>query len=50
MVVKFLSGSEQSDSCDDKDNVNYDSDMQHGTWTKVGAERPFFFHLMVNLV
>jgi hypothetical protein len=48
MVVKFLSGSEQSDSSDDED-VNDDSDMQHVTWTKVGAERPPF-HLVVNLV
>jgi hypothetical protein len=39
MVVKFLSGSEQSDSSDDED-VNDDSDMQQGTWTKVGAECP----------
>jgi hypothetical protein len=31
MVVKFLSGSKQSDSYDDKDNINDDSDMQHGT-------------------
>jgi hypothetical protein len=38
MVVKFLSGSKHSDSSDDEHNVNYDSDMQHGTWTKVGAE------------
>jgi hypothetical protein len=38
MVVKFLSDSKQIDSFDDKDNVNDDSDMQHGTWTKVGAE------------
>jgi hypothetical protein len=37
MVVKVLSGSEQSDSSDDKD-VNDDSGMQHGTCTKVGAE------------
>jgi hypothetical protein len=42
MVVKFLSGSKQSDSSDDKDNVNYDSDIQHGTWTKVGTEWPHF--------
>jgi hypothetical protein len=42
MVVKFLSDSEQSDSSDDKDNVNDDSDMQHGTWTKTGAEQPHF--------
>jgi hypothetical protein len=41
-VVKFLPDSEQSDSSDDEDNVNDDSDMQHGTWTKVGAERPHF--------
>jgi hypothetical protein len=34
MVVKFLSGSEQRDSSDDEDNVNDESDMQHGTWTK----------------
>jgi hypothetical protein len=39
MVVKFLSDSEQTDSSDDEDNVNDDNDMQHGTWTKVGAER-----------
>jgi hypothetical protein len=38
MVVKLLSDSEQSDRYDDEDNVNYDSDMQHGTWTKVGTE------------
>jgi hypothetical protein len=42
MVVKFLFDSEQNDSSDDKDNVNDDSDMQHETWTKVGAERPCF--------
>jgi hypothetical protein len=42
MVVKFLSDSEQSDSCDDEDNANDDSDMQHETWTKVGAEQPRF--------
>jgi hypothetical protein len=35
MVVKFLSG---SDSCDDEDNINDGSDMQHGTWAKVGAQ------------
>jgi hypothetical protein len=49
MVVKFLSGSEQSDSSDDEDNVNDDSDMQHETWTKVGAEHPVF-HFVINLV
>jgi hypothetical protein len=37
MVVKVLSDNEQSDSSDDED-VNDDSGMQHGTWTKVGAE------------
>jgi hypothetical protein len=42
MVMEFLSGSEQSDSSDDEDDVNDDSDMQHGTWAKVGAERPRF--------
>jgi hypothetical protein len=31
MVMKFLSDSGQSDSSDDEDNVNDDSDMQHGT-------------------
>jgi hypothetical protein len=35
MVVKFSSGSKQSDSSDDEDNVNDDSDMQHETQTKV---------------
>jgi hypothetical protein len=30
MVVKFLS--------DDEDNVNDDNDVQHETWTKLGAE------------
>jgi hypothetical protein len=39
---KFLSGSKHSDSFDDNNNVNDDSDMQHGTWTKVGAEWPHF--------
>lgn len=38
MVVKFLSGREQSDSTDDKYNISGDSDMQHGTWSKVGAQ------------
>jgi hypothetical protein len=42
MVVKFLSGSKRSDSSDDKDNVNYDSHMQHGTRPEVGAEQPRF--------
>jgi hypothetical protein len=42
MVVKFLFGSEQSDSSDDEDNVNDDSDMQHRTWTKVRAKQPHF--------
>jgi hypothetical protein len=42
MVVKFLSDSKQSDNSDDEDNVNDDSDMQHETWTKVGAELPHF--------
>jgi hypothetical protein len=42
MVVKSLSDSKQSDSSDDKDNANDDNDMQHGTWTKVRAERPRF--------
>jgi hypothetical protein len=42
MVVKPLSGSEQSNSSGDKDYVNAGSDMKHGTWTKVGAERPHF--------
>jgi hypothetical protein len=37
MVVKFLSGSEQSDSSDDEDNANDDSDMQHETMTKVAS-------------
>jgi hypothetical protein len=37
-VVKFLSDSKQSDSSDDEEDVNDDSNMQHGTWTKVGAE------------
>jgi hypothetical protein len=41
-VVKFLSGTEQSDNSDDKDNVNYDSDMQHGTWTRKGLSNPNF--------
>jgi hypothetical protein len=41
-VVKFLSSSKQSDISGDKGNVNDDSDMQHGTWTKVGAERLYF--------
>jgi hypothetical protein len=41
MVVRVLSGSEQSDSSDDE-AVNDDCGMQHGTWTKVGAERPQF--------
>jgi hypothetical protein len=38
VVVTFLSDSEQSDSSEDEDNVDNDSGMQHGTWTKVGAE------------
>jgi hypothetical protein len=38
MVVKFLSGGKQCDSYDDEDSVNYDSNMKHGTWTKVQAE------------
>jgi hypothetical protein len=42
MIVTFLSSSKQSDSSDD-------SDMQHGTWTKVAAEQPLF-HLVINLV
>jgi hypothetical protein len=42
MVVKFLSHSKQSDSSDDEDNVNDDSDVQHETWTKVGADQPHF--------
>jgi hypothetical protein len=42
MVVKFLSDSEQSDNSVDEDNVNDDNDMQHETWTKVGAELPRF--------
>jgi hypothetical protein len=29
MIVTFLSGSKQSDSSDDKYNVNDDNDMQH---------------------
>jgi hypothetical protein len=36
--VTFLSGSKQRDSSYDEDNVYDDSDMQHGTWKKVGAE------------
>jgi hypothetical protein len=39
MIVIWLSDSETSDSSDDDDNVNDDSDMQNGTWTKLGAER-----------
>jgi hypothetical protein len=42
MVFKFLSGNKQSDSYDDKHNVNDDSDMQHETWTKVGAKQSHF--------
>jgi hypothetical protein len=38
VVVKFLSGKEKGDSSYDEDNVNHDTDMQHGAWTKVGAE------------
>jgi hypothetical protein len=41
-VVKFLSCSKQIDNSNDEDNVNDDSDMQHGTRTKVGAERHHF--------
>jgi hypothetical protein len=39
VIVIWLSDCEQNDSCDDDDNVNDDSDMQNGTWTKLGAER-----------
>jgi hypothetical protein len=42
MVVKFLSGSEWSNSSDDEDTGNYDSDIQHQTQTAVGAERQNF--------
>jgi hypothetical protein len=42
VVVKFLCVNEWSDSCGEKDNVSDDRDMQHGTWTKAGAEQPHF--------
>jgi hypothetical protein len=50
MVVKFLSDSGQSDSSDDEDNVSDYTDMQHGTWTKEGAESDPVFNLVVHMV
>jgi hypothetical protein len=38
--VGMTSGSEQRENSDDEDNANNSSDMQHNTWTWVGAERP----------
>jgi hypothetical protein len=40
-----LSGSKQSDSSEEEDNINADNDMQHGTWTKASAEH---LHLLFN--
>lgn len=36
-IVKFVSDSKHSYSSDDEDTADGDSDMQHGTWKKVGA-------------
>jgi hypothetical protein len=36
------SGSEQRANSDDEDIADDNSDMQHVTWTRVGAERPCF--------
>jgi hypothetical protein len=49
VVMKVFSGSEQSDSSDDDEDVNNDIVMQHGTWANVGAS-DCIFYLVVNLV
>jgi hypothetical protein len=40
--VDISSGSEQRENSDDEGNANDISDMQHDTWTSVGAERQHF--------
>jgi hypothetical protein len=53
VIVIWLSDSEESDSSDDDDNVNDDSEMRNGTWTKLGAERlryPFSGKTGLNVV
>jgi hypothetical protein len=40
--VKISSHGEQSVSSDEEENVSDKSSMQHGIWTKSGAERPRF--------
>jgi hypothetical protein len=40
--VKILSCGEETVSSDEKENVNDNSSMQHGTWAKSGAGRPCF--------
>jgi hypothetical protein len=38
MNVNILSNSKENASSDDEDNVGDNSDMQHGTCTKLGSE------------
>jgi hypothetical protein len=40
--VKILPYGEQSISSDEEENVNDNIGMQHGIWTKSGAEQPCF--------
>jgi hypothetical protein len=42
MNVDMSSGSEQGATSDNEDNANDNSDMQHDTSTRVGAERSHF--------
>jgi hypothetical protein len=52
VIVIWLSNSEQTESSDDDDNVNDDSDMQNGTWRKLGAYRhryPFSGKTVLNV-
>jgi hypothetical protein len=46
--VTISSCGEQSVSSDEESNVSDNSSMQHGIWTKTGAERTLF-HLLASL-